>query len=102
MKRTPLRILVAILVPLLASTFIWNFSMHAAHPTGPGKKGRGRANNPAKGNFDIRDRRSEDAVLKLERRLEKLSSKQKEKNAGFRLAMESAIERKAVSVEGLE
>jgi extracellular elastinolytic metalloproteinase len=102
MKRTPLRILVAIVVPLLASTFIWNFSMHAAHPSGPGKKGRGRANNPAKGNFDIRDRRSEDAVLKLERRLEKLSSKQKEKNAGFRLAMESAIERKAGSVEGLE
>ena len=102
MKRTPLRILAAIVVALLASTLIWNFSMQAAHPPGPGKKGRDGASNSAKENFDIRDRRSKDAVSKFERRLEKLSSRQKEKNDSFRLAMKDAKERKAKSGPGLE
>src|SRR5262249_46037173 len=100
MKRTPLWIMASIVVLLLASTLFWNFSMRAA--TRSGRVTRGQvAGSQAIENFDIRDRRKKDAVLKFERRMEKLSLKQKEKNAGFKLAMDSARERNAGSVEGL-
>src|SRR5262249_59488737 len=66
------------------------------------KKGHAAANNPAKENFDIRDKESPEAMLKFERRMEKLSSMRKEKSANLKLAMWSAKKRKAESVEGLE
>jgi subtilisin-like proprotein convertase family protein len=102
MKKTPLWIFVAIVVLLLDSSLLWNFSMRAADAAGRGAKGQVAADNRAKENFDIRNKESEEAVSKFERRMEKLSSKQKEKNADFKLAMETARERKARSVRGLE
>src|SRR5262245_6575848 len=102
MKRTPLWISAAFVVLLLTSTLFWNFSMRAASRPGPGKKGHVAANNPAKENFDIRDRESKEAMLKFERRMQKLSSTRKEKSANLKLAMWSAKKRKAESVEGLE
>src|SRR5215813_13206862 len=101
MKRKPVWILASIVVLLLVSSLLWNFSMQAAGPAGRGSKGRA-ANNPGKANFDIRDNESKDAVSKLERRLEKMSSKQKEKNAHMKQAMKSAKEKKGRSVPGLE
>src|SRR5262249_43368803 len=101
MTRTPLRIMTSIVVLLLASTLFWNFSMRAAPRSGRVTRGQ-VADSQAIENFDIRDRRNKDAVLKFERRMEKLSSKQKEKNAGLKLVMDSARERNAGSVEGLE
>src|SRR5215475_8180620 len=100
MKRTPLWIMTSIVVLLLASTLFWNFSMRAAPRSGRVTRGQ-VAGSRAIEDFDIRDRRKKDAVLKFERRMEKLSSRQKEKNAGFKLAMESARVRSAGSVEGL-
>jgi hypothetical protein len=74
--------------------------MRAAPSTG--KETRGQiTGSKAIENFDIRDRRSKEAVLMFERRMEKLSLKQKQKNAGFKLAMASAREKNAGSVEGL-
>src|SRR5262245_13058091 len=102
MKRTPLWISAAFVVLLLTSTLFWNFSMRAASRPGPGKKGQAAANNQAIENFDIRDRESQEAMLKFERRMEKLSSMRKEKSANLKLAMWSAKKRKAESVEGLE
>jgi extracellular elastinolytic metalloproteinase len=102
MKRTPLWISAAFVVLLLTSTLFWNFSMRAASRPGPGKKGHVAANNSAIENFDIRDRESKEAMLKFERRMEKLSSMRKEKSANFKLTMWSAKKRKAESVEGLE
>jgi len=101
MKKTPLRILAVIVVALLAASLLWNFSMRAAARRGQGPQDGSAAGSPSKKNFDIRDRLSKDAVLKFERRMEKLSSMQKEKNAGLKLAMEGAREKKAGSVEGL-
>src|SRR5262249_41225213 len=102
MKRTPLWISAAFVVLLLTSTLFWNFSMRAASRLGPGKKGHVATNNSAIENFDIRDRESKEAMLKFERRMEKLSSTRKEKSANLKLAMWSAKKRKAESVEGLE
>src|SRR5262249_48616493 len=102
MKRTPLWISAAFVVLLLTSTLFWNFSMRAASRPGPGKKGQAAANNQAIENFDIRDRESQEAMLKFERRMEKLSSMRKEKSANLKLAMWGAKKRKAESVEGLE
>jgi len=102
MKRTPLWISAAFVVLLLTSTLFWNFSMRAASRPGPGKKGHAAANNPAKENFDIRNRESKEAMLKFERRMEKLSSMRKEKSAKLKLAMWGAKKGKAESVEGME
>src|SRR5262245_13862534 len=102
MKRTPLWILTSIVVLLLASTLFWNFSMRAAPRHGRGTKGQVPAGSLVKENFDIRDRESKEAVLKFESRMEKLSSKQKEKNATFKLAMKGAKERRAGGVKGME
>jgi len=90
----------SIVVLLLASTLFWNFSMRAAPRSGRGTRGQ-VAGSQAIEDFDIRDRRNKDAVLKFERRMEKLSSRQKEKNVGLKLVMDSARERNAGSVEGL-
>src|SRR5262245_2989110 len=100
MKRTPLWIMASIVVLLLASTLFWNFSMRAAPRSGRVTRGQ-VAGSQAIENFDIRDRRNKDAVLKFERRMEKLSSGQREKNVGLKLAMDSARVRNAGSVEGL-
>ncbi|HEU0176820.1 MAG TPA: M36 family metallopeptidase, partial [Blastocatellia bacterium] len=102
MKRTPLWILAAIIVALLASTLLWNFSMQAAGPAGRGAKGRDDASNSERDYFDIRNKDSKDAASKFERRMEKLSSKQKEKNENFKLAMKGAREMKARSVPELD
>jgi len=100
MKRTPLWIMTSIVVLSLASTLFWNFSMRAAPRSGRVTRGQ-VAGRQAIEDFDIRDRRNKDAVLKFERRMEKLSSGQKEKNVGLKLAMDSARVRNAGSVEGL-
>ena len=42
-------------------------------------KGRNTADNPAEKNFDIRDKDNKAAVVEFERRMEKFSSKEKEK-----------------------
>src|SRR5262245_6451558 len=102
MKRTPLSISAAFVVLLLTSTCFWTSAMRAASRPGPGKKGHAAANNPAKENFDIRNRESKEAMLKFERRMEKLSSMRKEKSAKLKLAMWGAKKRKAESVEGME
>ncbi|MGH9755580.1 MAG: M36 family metallopeptidase [Blastocatellia bacterium] len=103
MKRTTLWILAAIVVALLASSsLLWNSSMQAAGPAGQGTQGRSAASNPEKENFDIRNREFKEAVSKFERRMEKLSSSQKEKNDSFKQAMKIAEGRKARSVEGLK
>ena len=77
MKRIPLWILTAIIVISLTSSLLWNFSTKAAGPAGRGSQSRDASSNPEKENFDIRNRESEDAILKFKRRMEKLSSKQK-------------------------
>src|SRR5262245_51241619 len=102
MKRTPLLILTAIVFALLASSLLWNFSMQAAGPAGRGARQGGAANDQEDRNFDIRNKYSKDAILKFERRLEKLSPRQKGRNDSFKLAMRGARERKAMSVPELE
>jgi hypothetical protein len=102
MKRKPVWILAAIVVALLASTLLWNFSTRAGGPAGRGAKGSNTADNPGIENFDIRDISSKDAALKFERRMEKLSPRQKEKNDSFKQAMKGAKERKAKGAAGLE
>ncbi|HKQ76116.1 MAG TPA: M36 family metallopeptidase [Blastocatellia bacterium] len=102
MKKNALWILVAIVVTLVISSLLWNFSMQAAGPTVRGIKGRAAANTPSKENFDIRDTESKDAVSKFERRMQKVSSKQKEKNNQLKHAMKSAKEKKTKSIPGLE
>jgi subtilisin-like proprotein convertase family protein len=99
MKKHALWIFAAISVALLASSLLWTFSMRAVGAAGRGAKGRSAADNPK--NFDIRDGSSKEAVLKFERRMEKFSSKQKEKNDSFKQEMKSAGERMARSVNGL-
>src|SRR5262245_63374917 len=94
MNRTSLWILAAIVVALLASSLLWNFSMQAASRPGQVATSRGAAGSSGINNFDIREK-NKDAVLKLERRMEKLSSKQKEKKANFKLEMDMAREKKA-------
>src|SRR5262245_53564462 len=101
MKRTPLWILAAVVVALLASSLLWNFSMQETGPAGRVAK-QGAANDPEDRNFDIRNKYSKDAILKFERRLEKLSPRQKGRNDNFKLAMKGARERKAMSVPELE
>src|SRR5262249_21524209 len=102
MKRKPVWILASIVVLLLASTLLWNYSMQAAGPTGRGTKGRRVTDNLAKQNFDIRDNQNKEAALKFERRMEKFSAKEKEKNANFKLAMRGAEGKKAKSDSDLE
>lgn len=102
MKRTPLWILAAIVIALPASSLLWNFSMQAAGGASRAAQDRVDSNNPGIENFDIRNPESKEAILKFERRMEKLSSKLKEKNTGFKLAMEMARERKAGSGAGLD
>src|SRR5262245_29705334 len=101
MKRTPL-ILAAIVVALLASSLLWNFSMQAAGPAGRGAKKGNPANDHENDYFHIRDKHFKDAVVKFERRLEKLAPRQKGRNDSFKLAMQGAKERKAGSVPELE
>src|SRR5262249_42042649 len=69
-----------------------------------GRKGQdgNAANISEKDYFDIRDKESKSAAAKFERRMEKLSSKQKEKNDNFKLAMRGAKERKTRSVPELD
>src|SRR5262245_46801985 len=102
MKKTALWILVAIVVTLVISSPLWNFSMQAAGPSVRGIKGRAAANNPNEENFDIRSIESKDAVSKFERRMQKVSSKLKEKNNQLKHAMKSAKETKTKSIPGLE
>src|SRR5262245_8940473 len=102
MKRKPVWIFAPIVALLLVSTLLWNFWMQAAGPAGRGAKGRGAAADPAE-NFDIRDQENKSAVLEFERRMEKFSSKEKEKNDNFKLAMKGAQAKKArVAVPELE
>src|SRR5215471_2250180 len=103
MKRKPVWILASIVVLLLASSLLWNFSMQAAGPSGRGTKGRRVADNLQKSNFDIRDiDQNKETALKFERRMEKFSAKEKEKNANFKLAMRGAEAKKAKSDSDLE
>jgi hypothetical protein len=103
MKRKPVWIFASIVVLLLASTLLWNFSMQAAGPAGRGTKGRRVADNLPKENFDIRDiTKDKDTALKFERRMEKFSAKEKEKNASLKLAMRGSDVKKAKSVSDLE
>src|SRR5262245_8348662 len=102
MKRKPLWIFASIVALLMASTLLWNFSMQAAGPAGRGNKRRADGDNRAKANFDIRDNQNKEAALKFERRMEKLSSKQKENNASLKLAMRGAEARKGRTAPGLE
>jgi subtilisin-like proprotein convertase family protein len=104
MKRKPVWILASIVVLLLASTLLWNFSMQAAGRANRGTKGRRVADNPQKTNFDIRDvnNNDKDTALKFERRMEKFSSKEKEKNASLKLAMKGAEGKKAKGDSDLE
>jgi subtilisin-like proprotein convertase family protein len=101
MKRNSAWILTAIVVAVLASTLLWDFSMRAATHPGRGAEGQVATDDPAKENFDIRDRDSKEAVSQFERRLEKLSSTQKERNTNFRLTMKGAEMRKAEGVQRL-
>src|SRR5262245_2427203 len=101
MKRKPVWIFASIVALLLASTLLWNFSMQAAGRSGRGAKGRDTADNSQKENFDIRSE-DKDAVLKFERRMEKFSSKEKEKNDNFKLAMKVAQAKKARVAPELE
>src|SRR5262245_49928354 len=102
MKRKPVWILASIVVLLLASSLLWNFSMQAAGPAGRGTKGRRVADNLPKTNFDIRSNDNKDTILKFERRMEKFSSKEKEKNASLKLAMRGAEGIKAGTAPDLE
>jgi extracellular elastinolytic metalloproteinase len=102
MKKKPVRILAAIAVAFLASSLIWNYSMHAAGSAGRAASGRSRIDNPQIENFDIRDIKSKDAALKFERRMEKLSSKQREENARLKHAIKSAEARRARIATDLE
>ena len=102
MKRKPVWIFASIVALLMASTLLWNFSMQAAGSAGRGAQGRGAADNRAENNFDIRDKDNKDAVLEFERRMEKFSSKEKEKNDNFKLAMNGAQAKKARTAPELE
>ena len=102
MKRKPVWIFASIVALLMASTLLWNFSMQAAGRAGRGTKGRGAADNRAEKNFDIREKDDKDAVLEFERRMEKFSSKEKEKNDNFKLAMKGAQAKKARIAPELE
>src|SRR5215510_5530440 len=103
MKRNPVWILASIVVLLLASTLLWNYSMQAAGRASRGTKGRRVADNLPKENFDIRYiTKDKDTALKFERRMEKFSSKEKEKNANLKLAMRGAEGNKARGVSDLE
>jgi hypothetical protein len=92
----------SIVALLMASTLLWNFSMRAAGRAGRGAKGRGAADDRAEKNFDIRDKADKDAVSEFERRMEKFSSKEKEKNDNFKLAMNGARAKKARTAPELE
>src|SRR5262245_21422858 len=102
MKRKPVWILASIVVILLASSLLWNFSMTAAGPAGRGTKDRSVADHPPKPNFDNRSNEDKDTALKFERRMEKFSSKEKEKNASLKLAMKGADGKKANGDSDLE
>jgi hypothetical protein len=102
MKRKPVWIFVAVVVPLLASSLLWNFSMQAAGPAGRVAKGQSASDNPVIQNFDIRYTNDKETISKFESRLEKISPKLREKNASYKQAMRIAKERKARSVPGME
>ncbi|HEY8460468.1 MAG TPA: hypothetical protein VIM99_08815, partial [Blastocatellia bacterium] len=102
MKKKPVWILAAIVAALLASSLLWSYSMQAAGRLGRQAQGRGGALDPGKNYFDIRDKSSKDAVSKFERRMEKLSSKQKEKRDEFKSAMKVASERVARTAPDME
>jgi len=99
MKKNAIWFLFAI-VALLVSSLWWSYSMHAA---GSGSKGRGSAAADTEDeNFDIRDASSKDAATRLERRLQKMSSKLKEKNTHLKQAMKGAKEKKSRSAPGMD
>lgn len=102
MKRKPAWILASIVALLLASSLLWNYSMQAAGRAGRGTKGRAAAFNSEIENFDIRDNEDKGAAKEFERRMEKFSSKEKEKNANFKLAMKVAEAKKARVAPELE
>ena len=104
MKRKPLWILAAIVAGLLASTLLWNYSMEAAARQGQDRAAqRGiAAQTSDKDFFDIRDKKSKDAISKLDRRLEKFSSNLKAKTAAFRQAVGNVGLKKTGSVPGLQ
>src|SRR5262245_58582140 len=98
MKKKPILISAAIVPALLISSLLWNYSMHAAARQDRTAKRTASTTISEKDYFDIRDTKSKDAALKLDRRLEKFSSSQKEKNKGVRQTMMSAKVKKAGSV----
>jgi subtilisin-like proprotein convertase family protein len=102
MKRKPVWILAAIVAALLASSLFWNFSMPAAGAASRKAKKQATADTSDKDFFDIRNKWSKDAAAKLERRMEKLSPKQKERNENFKLGLKSAREIKARRAPDME
>lgn len=93
MKKKALWISLAIVVTLVITSQLWNFSMQAAGSAGRVVKGRASVADPGIENFDIRNGDSKDAVSKFERLMQKVSSKQKEKNHLLKQAMKGAKER---------
>jgi subtilisin-like proprotein convertase family protein len=87
MKRIPLWILTAIVIASLASSLLWNFSIRAAGPAGRGTQGRDASNNSETDNFDIRNRDSQDSILKFKRRMEKFSAT---RNAKINISRQAA------------
>ena len=99
MQKKALWILVTIVVTLVISSLLWNFSMQAT-----GAAGRLKTQvdtTDGKPNFDIRDPDSKEAVSKFESRLQKISSKLREKNNQQKNAMRAARERWARGSSGM-
>ncbi|HEY6400807.1 MAG TPA: hypothetical protein VI479_05330, partial [Blastocatellia bacterium] len=101
MKKKPIWISAAIVAALLASSLLWNYSMQAASRQDRTAK-RAAATVSEKDYFDIREKKSKDTALKLESRMEKFSSGQREKNKVVRQSMMSAKVKKAGSVPELQ
>ncbi|MCI0389062.1 MAG: M36 family metallopeptidase [Acidobacteria bacterium] len=102
MKKKALWISLAIVVTLVITSQLWNFSMQAAGSAGRVVKGRASVADPGIENFDIRNGDSKDAVSKFERLMQKVSSKQKEKNHLLKQAMKGAKERWGRGSSGME
>ncbi len=101
MQKKALWILVTIVVTLVISSLLWNSSMPATGAAGRVLKGQ-IGSIEGKENFDIRDRESKDAVSKFERRMQKISSKLREKNNEHKHAMKGARERWARGSSGMQ
>src|SRR5262249_55106633 len=98
MKKNAIWIMAVIVVTLMISSLLWSYSMETAG----GVRKKSAAHKPEIVNFDIRDIGSKDAVSKFEQRMQKISSKLKEKNSFMKQAMKDAKGRKAKSTPGLD